>query len=437
MPVRRRLVTGRAARRAAAVVTAVCLGAMTASCTVESADKGTPSNSGGPAVAAGIAPGITADSVKLGIVYPDLAAVKQFINADYGDYEATFKALIDEINKAGGINGRKITPVFGKVNPISATSMQEACVKLTQDEHVFAVTGSITSPEQATCYVQTQKTALVGGLLSDAAYADAQAPWFSTERGADGSAESVRALIAHGDLTNRRIAVVGIATDQVAIDTGVTPALKAGGITPVASGILTTTNDPAALGQQMGVLLQKFQSAGTDTVVVVGGAAAIFPPALEKAPWRPRLAFAVDPGVYLADKSKHDFGTLKDAVLALPRTDWNDPALQKCAKTVEAANPALAGKLTDPATAAAGQPTPGVSVQIACSTLALFRAIAERAGKNLDYASFQTAGQNLGTLHVPGYVDDATYGPKTPHGALPYRVSVFDPAAQRFVPASS
>lgn len=42
-----------------------------------------------------------------------------------------------------------------------------------------------------------------------------------------------------------------------------------------------------------------------------------------------------------------------------------------------------------------------------------------------------------GGWRFPGYVDDATYGPDTPHGALPSRIGVFDPAAKRFVPAAS
>lgn len=433
MPARRNLVRS----RAAVVVTALCLAAATASCTVESDDKGAPGNSGGPSVAAGPAPGVTADTVKLGIVYPDLAAVRQFVNADYGDFEATYKALIDEVNAAGGIGGRKIVPVFGKTNPISPTSMQEVCLKLSQEERVFAVIGSITAPEQASCFAQQQKTAVVGGPLSDAAYAQAKAPWFSVDRGADGFGDNVQALIARGDLTGHKVAVVVTDADQVVLDSIVTPVLRTAGIAPAATGVLTNTSDPAALGQQMGVLLQKFQTAGTDTVVVLGGAAAIFPPALEKTQWRPRLAFAVNPVVYLADKSKHDFSTLDNALLALPRTDWNDAALQKCARTVEAANPALTGKLVDPDTVSAGQPTPGTSLQVACQTLGLFRAIADKAGPNLDYTSFQAAGLGLGTFHVPGFADNATYGPKTPYGALPSRVSVYAPAQHRFVPAPS
>src|ERR1044072_47699 len=52
-------------------------------------------------------PGVTADAIKLGIKYVDLNAIASVTSIDHGDYEAAYNAVIDDLNKRGGINGRK------------------------------------------------------------------------------------------------------------------------------------------------------------------------------------------------------------------------------------------------------------------------------------------------------------------------------------------
>ena len=85
---------------------------------------------------------MTKDKIKIGVTYVDLAAVRATgIKLDHGDYEKAFQTVIDDINAKGGINGRKIVPVFAPINPIGTDPAQAACVKLTEDEKVFAVIG--------------------------------------------------------------------------------------------------------------------------------------------------------------------------------------------------------------------------------------------------------------------------------------------------------
>jgi ABC-type branched-subunit amino acid transport system substrate-binding protein len=134
-------------RRPATAVGAALLILTSAACTVQSknaaASGGAPSNTppAGLTSSSTAAPGVTADTIKIGVVYPDLSSVKAFINIDLGDYEAAYNALIAELNAHGGIHGRRIVPVFGKLDVISPSAAQETCVHLTQDEKVFAVLG--------------------------------------------------------------------------------------------------------------------------------------------------------------------------------------------------------------------------------------------------------------------------------------------------------
>src|SRR5262245_2829656 len=78
---------------------------------------------------------VTKDSIKVGISYVDLAAVRAAgINRDHGDYEKAYQTVIDDLNAKGGVNGRKIVPVYAAIDPIGTDPAQQACVKLTEDE---------------------------------------------------------------------------------------------------------------------------------------------------------------------------------------------------------------------------------------------------------------------------------------------------------------
>ncbi|NUT37500.1 MAG: ABC transporter substrate-binding protein, partial [Hamadaea sp.] len=277
-------------RRRTAVLLTAAAGLVLAGCTAEKKDSGgTPAN--GPASVAAVAPGVTDDSIKVGVVYPDLSAAKQFIKTDHGDYEATYTALIKKINDAGGINGRKIVPVFGKINVLSPAAAQETCVKLTQDEKVFAVIGSFNAQEPL-CYAQTHKTAVIGGPLTMKNYALAEAPWFSDQRGGDELGDAMALFNKDNALAGKKVAVIAPVNEQALTKEVVLPALQKIGVTPVETAYGDAANsDAAAIAQQMGVFIQKFQSSGADTVVVVGGSGGEFPKQLEKTSYRPRLLF--------------------------------------------------------------------------------------------------------------------------------------------------
>ena len=52
--------------------------------------------------------GVTATTIKIGAVFPDLSV----IGRDSGDVEAKFQIAVDAVNDAGGINGRDLELVF-------------------------------------------------------------------------------------------------------------------------------------------------------------------------------------------------------------------------------------------------------------------------------------------------------------------------------------
>ena len=122
---------------------------------------------GSVAGAAQSAQGVTPTTIKVGITYPDVAALKGIINVDPGNYQVAYTTLINQLNAKGGIDGRKIVPVFAAVNPVGTAGAATACTKLTEDDKVFAVMGFFQQVDTA-CYVQTHDVPLIGASLTAA-----------------------------------------------------------------------------------------------------------------------------------------------------------------------------------------------------------------------------------------------------------------------------
>jgi hypothetical protein len=140
-------------------------------------------------VPTGPAPGVTDDSVKIGVTYVDLESLGDVVDISHGDYEAAYEALFDDINAHGGINGRTLEPVIVPINPVGTAASDAACVELTEDEDVFMVIGFFLD-DGVLCPLGTHQTAVIGGAMSPERLRRAQAPWVTNEAGTDLQARS-------------------------------------------------------------------------------------------------------------------------------------------------------------------------------------------------------------------------------------------------------
>jgi len=136
-------------RAIAALAALALIATLSAGCGSE-ADSPAGSGSSGSGAAAGAddaSPGVTADSIKIGYIVPDLGQLQEslgFKTANYGGADGVIKqiqASVNAVNANGGLNGRKIVPVIkkyvgGNDNPEYAESF---CNAFTQDDQVFAV----------------------------------------------------------------------------------------------------------------------------------------------------------------------------------------------------------------------------------------------------------------------------------------------------------
>ena len=289
------------------------------------------------------ADGVTDDTITLGVTYVDLAALGDIVDIDHGDYEAAYQAVADDINASGGINGRQLELAFAPVTPIGTDSSDAACVELTEDIGVFAVVGFMID-EAPLCYVDLHDTPAVGGLISQERLDRATAPWFSNIAGAESAASRlVAAFDDDGAFEGATVGVISLAADQAVMEDVTIPTLEERGIEVADQAVIDVPdNDQAAALAQVGVIAERFQSAGVDTVVTVANAALTTAQGLEATGFRPRLLATgfESLAAYTAAEGGFDETVVEDAVTggyATSEAQYPDPLMQDCSCVVEEA----------------------------------------------------------------------------------------------------
>jgi branched-chain amino acid transport system substrate-binding protein len=381
--------------------------------------------------AAGVAwaatPGVSKDEIKLGVTYVDLDAIRDVTDISHGDYKTTYNAVIDVLNEDGGVNGRKVVPVYAPINPIGTAPAQEACVKLTEDEKVFATVGFFYF-DSPLCYVAQHDTPILGGTMNPAYLKQAKAPWMTLDSGPEVTPRAVDALVKSGDLKGKIGVVAAAQEEKNLLDAAVLPSLKRNGIKNTVAIIDAPVNDPVAATQQAGTIAEKFKSEGIKTVLLVGATPSAFSNALKNTDYRPKLigsSFSTFQGAALNKAT--DPALWKGSATADIAAEFEDPSLQKCYGTVEKATGKTIIERPQP-----GTPDYQASARAACQYISLFAQLAGAAGKDLTVAGFGKAAEKLGAVTIPG-LGTIKYDPKTHTWAQPLWTYKYDPATQQLV----
>ena len=274
------------AASSATVTTAPSSGAGSASpsdTVVATGPSNAPSNGGAPASAAGsvnggTAPvartasdvGVTADSIKLGVVLLDLAGATSLIGglagASADDQQAAIQAFVDEANAQGGVNGRKLSPVYSKFDPVAGDGNVN-CNQLTEDAKVFAVLSSGLFGSPVLCVTQQHGTPLInmGGYI-DEYYARSRGLLFTFRPSKPRSARGgVFELEREGMLKGKTIGAFTsrAGDDDVAVDKGLVPALNQLGYKVAHISRLSADNTSSS---QVPVEVNQMRAAGVDLV---------------------------------------------------------------------------------------------------------------------------------------------------------------------------
>jgi hypothetical protein len=403
-------------RRSGALFLAAML--LTAACTsgddttTESSDTST---AGTTPSATGPAPGVTDDTIKVGVTYVDTEAlVASGLNYDLGDHEAVYTALFDAINADGGINGRQVELSFAPIDPTSPAPAEAKCVQLTEDDDVFLITGFFLADAVA-CPVGIHETAVVGGTMNPELLDQATAPWLTWSPDTDQPAAVIRALAERGELDGN-VAVFSNSRDQTGLDGTVLPTLEEVGVEPVEVGIVDAPpTDQAAMLSNVQTIGERFQAADADTIVIVGASGQDWPTYMgDNTDYRPKLLFLefVAPRAFYTNEATTDTsvldGSLVGGTYGPDQARFDEEAMQDCIQTLTDAG------LETPSPEDIGTDDPSnqpyQAAFQACPDVALLSALLEAAGEDLNYGTLAGAIDGL-TLTIPGDPGERTYGP--------------------------
>jgi Periplasmic binding protein len=379
-----------------------------------------PDDSGGSSTttepsATGPSPGVTDDTIKIGVTYVDTEPLKKVgLDYDLGDHRAVYQALADHINDEGGINGRKLEMHIEGVDATTAAPGEEQCVKLTEDDDVFLMTGFYLG-DSVLCPVATHATAVAGGNMTPERLDQADAPWLSWLPDTDQPKAVVESFDERGELDGK-VAVFAAVADKPEVDNQVMPALEKAGIEPVETGISDAPpNDPVATQSAVKTIAEKFKAAGADTVLIAGASGANWPTSMaDDTSYRPKLLFldTTAPRAFATSDATTDTsileGSLSGGQYGPDQARFEEPEMQKCVAILEDAGiDTPAPKDFDPADKA-NQPYQAAFQ--ACPDMALTQAWLEAAGKDLNYGTLAAAQDGL-KIVIPGDPTKRTYGP--------------------------
>jgi ABC-type branched-subunit amino acid transport system substrate-binding protein len=389
--------------------------------------------------------GVTAKTIAVGLPYVNFQALKSLgVTINDGNFPDAYQSVIADINKQGGINGRKLVLSSVEMNPSVPADATSSCTQLTEDDHVFVAI----SPVFPACYQQTHDTSVIAGSLPEPLTGTYGQDFTLIPPSANFDPIQLAAFKKAGDFKGKKVAIFYGADSDAPEVKVVQSALKKLGV-PVAltAEDSVQATDAVASDQETQSISQRFQSAGVNVVIGVGGSGSTTWPRAQldnQSTYKPTfIATSQSSLLSYVESTKGANPYLKYALAALAAPSnyqqWKDPAIKKCAADYHKAYP------SDPMTAPVNPTSAGAgnttdtsyeAILEACQYLGLFDDIATAAGKNLTTASFTKAGYALKNATVPG-IGVVSFGPNQPYAIGPVTIYKYSPTSETLVPASS
>ncbi len=367
----------------------------------------------------GSSQGVTKDSIKVGIAILDFSAIKDFIDYTFGDTEAISRVFVDYINQNGGINGRKIVPVYKEYPPIPGGKPDplSLCTSWSEDDKVFAVLGvfiDFTGQGQL-CLSKEHHVIHIGHELDQ--------PWIDESPGGlmltpDATKETVAAAVVSllsstGRLKGKTVAVVGDKNNESRVNEVIEPALKKAKAKTGSTAILNITGtDTTAAQAQIDSFIEKWKSEGVDTVFLAGNNVSAKQFAESIKAGMPKVQLVTDTDTTLDQaKGEQDAGVSPNPYegmisgTGLTQSErWNNksPILQQCVDIYEKATGTTVPGPDERATTSDGKSiNTDQAVTDACGDLFMFKEIAEKVGPNLTVKNWQKTVDSFGKIDLP------------------------------------
>jgi ABC-type branched-subunit amino acid transport system substrate-binding protein len=222
--------------------------------------------------------GVSATSIKLGVALVNFAPIAQFTDLirTSAEQKQIYGIYINDVNKHGGINGRKIVPYYKYYSPLGSAGILSLCTSFTQDDNVFGVVGTFVdfSGDAQTCIANQEKRVLMTFNLTQAII-DKSPPGLIVTPGSlpEGSATILIKLIQKaGTLKDKTVAVLGDTTESGVVNGTIVPELKKAGIKTGTTAVLDvgTSGDYTAALAQLSSFMEKWKTEGVNAIFLSG-----------------------------------------------------------------------------------------------------------------------------------------------------------------------
>jgi ABC-type branched-subunit amino acid transport system substrate-binding protein len=369
------------------------------------------------ASSSGAAPGVTKDSIKVGIALIQFSAIADFVDYKFGDTKKIAQIFVDNINQNGGINGRKIIPVFKEYPPIPGGKPDplSLCTAWAEDDKVFAVLGvfiDFTGQGQL-CLTKQHKVIHIGHELDQ--------PWIDAAGGLmltpDATKEGVSAALVNllastGRLKGKTVAVVGDKNNESRVNNVIVPALKKAKAKTGSTAILNITGtDTTAAQAQVDSFVEKWKTEGVNAVFLAGNNVSAKQFAESITAGMPKVQLITDTDTALAQardeqkagKNPNPYQGMLSGTGLTPTERWatKGPLLQQCVAIYEKAT-----NTTVPGPDQRKVDTDGKTIETDqaitdfCGELFMFRDIATKVGPDLTTANWLKTVNTMGPIAI-------------------------------------
>ncbi len=361
-------------------------------------------------------------------------------DAEYGEQVKAIDLFVNQINAAGGINGRRIHPMIEYFDPTDASEQRALCKQWTEGSPpVFAVLDGLGTWEgdNQLCITQEGHTPLLDQWTTTTNWTDIGSPylWWT---GAD-DAPILAATVSWGRSSGRLghgkkvgVVVSDQASDQDALNSYLLPDLKKIGVTPLVETISADLGETASTDSDATLAVERLRAAGVQSVIPLLPDNAFTPylgaetsqqyfPTLLLSDYQTEIEIALGLIPIPYEKALNGQEGVTAETLGgidLPRPESQggyDPGVRTCWDTWHKAYPQIPkGNINDDIEEQG-------PVQGWCQEIHLFAKAATMAGKNLNRRTFVEAMSRI-TNFPGGYSPVLSYWPDKFYGPTEYRV---------------
>lgn len=351
--------------------------------------------------------GVTPTSIRIGFALLDLggASAVGLAVAGYSieEQKRAYQVFVDDINRRGGVNGRKIEPFYRASDPLDRDSSQALCLGFSRDDKVFAVLAQPGFRAHLCVAEQEQMVLMIDFAASDIIGRSGGRIITTQQSGNRMMFDWIGELDRMRVLQGKKLGILGDEDtangDRQAVESGVLPVLRQLGYSVTYRSRLSANLNTGA--GQIPVEVQQMRSAGVDAVLLVTNFvyATQFVQAADAQRWRPAW-FSSDHNGLSGDDLMENMPSSFDGAVAV--TVSRAPVRELRERQPEAAVDRTCrefynGVVEDDV--AYGETSP---VPYSCGQLRLFAAAAGQLGADVTRRRFGQAVQAQRTYQFPG-----------------------------------